>query len=275
MTGRTGSTNFPVVKAFQPVCGGCPDAFVTKFDSMSGVVFSTYLGGRFGDEGWGIALDAEGNIYVAGVTTSPDFPTAKPFQPSLRGGVDAFVSKFDPTGSALIYSTYLGGSGPDAAFGIAVDPGGQAYLTGATISLDFPTVKPLQAAYGGGMEDAFVTKLDASGAALVYSTYLGGRNEERAHDIAVDSDGNAYAMGVTTSPDFPTVKAFQPVCGGCMDAFVTKLDSSGTAVYSTFLGGRSTEIGRGIAADAEGNAYVTGDTQSPDFHQECLPARVY
>jgi hypothetical protein len=150
--------------------------------------------------------------------------------------------------------------------GIAVDTAGNAYVTGRTQSPDFPTVNPLQPTYGGGDSDAFVTKVNPSGSALVYSTFLGGSNEEFGFGIAVDTAGNAYVTGATLSPDFPTVNPLQPTLGGGFDAFVTKLNPSGTAlVYSTFLGGRDLDRGNGIAVDSAGNAYVTGETSSPNF----------
>lgn len=268
IAGRTGSPNFPTTpNAFQTVLRAkSTNAFVTKVDSEGSLVFSTYLGGSGGEDGHGIAVDGKGNVYVTGATGSADFPTANPFQPNLRGQTDAFVTKFDPSGSALVYSTYLGGNGMDGGMGIAVDVSGNAYIAGITNSLDFPTADPIQATYGGGMWDAFVTKLDSSGSALVYSTYLGGSDLDEGLAIAVDPDGSAYVTGWTASTDFPTENAFQPAKAGGYDAFVTKLNASGTTMtYSTYLGGSGDEYGRGIAADTNGNAYIVGDTFSTDF----------
>jgi hypothetical protein len=230
------------------------------------LLYSTYLGGSdFEAGGFGIAVDDRGNAYVTGSTSSPDFPTVNPVRPA-SGGQEAFVTKLNRNGSQLLYSTYLGGSKLDFGNGIAVDDRGNAYVTGFTGSTDFPTVNPVQPA-SGGSDDAFVTKLDRNGRHLLYSTYLGGSENEESFGIAVDDRGNAYVTGFTGSTDFPTVNAVQPAsAGGGGDAFVAKLDRNGRhLLYSTYLGGIGGEDGRGIAADNRGNAYVTGRTDSPDF----------
>ncbi|HEV2177697.1 MAG TPA: SBBP repeat-containing protein [Terriglobia bacterium] len=314
VTGDTSSTDFPVGSgAFHSTCtiGGmpptCSDVFVTKFSpDGSTLVYSTYLGGSEADVGTAIAVDSSGNAFVTGLTSSPDFPTLNPFQPHCGGFVvgppascpaeDAFFAKLNSTGSMLLYSTYLGGSGADEANGIAIDSTGDAYLTGLTQSSGtdpFPTSSgAFQTQCGtdgtcnGGFSDAFVTKINptASGAAsLIYSTYLGGSNSDFGNGIAVDSGGNAYVTGSTSSvSDFPTTAgAFQSSCklaaGVCNgDAFVTKLNPGGTAlVYSTYLGGSGKSLsgtsgvvgdfGNGIAVDSSGDAYVAGQTASPDF----------
>lgn len=235
------------------------------------LVYSTYLGGsNTHDSGLGIAVDGFGNAYVTGYVfwghTSADFPTtAGAYQTAFGGGTDAFVAKLDPTGSSLVYSTYLGGSEWDSGRGIAVDDSGNAYVTGYTSSTDFPTVNAVQPAFGGG-GDAFVVKLDATGSRLEYATYLGGRGADVGTGIAVDASGNAYIVGSTASPDFPTANAVQPASGGFDDAFVVKLDATGSAfAYATYLGGRDGDAGTGIAVDGSGSAYVTGWTQSNDF----------
>src|SRR6202521_1982121 len=206
------------------------------------LIYSTYLGGNLNDTGFGIAVDGVGNAYVTGITYSSNFPTMDPLQPANDGGGDAFVSKIAPSGSALVYSTYIGGSGYDLGYGIAVDSAGNAYVTGVTGSTNFPTMNPLQPAFGGGNDDAFVAKLNPSGSALVYSTYLGGSGDDFAGGIAVDSAGNAYLEGRTTSTNFPTMNPLQATNGGGADAFVVKLNSAGSAlVYSTYLGGSGAE----------------------------------
>ncbi len=233
---------------------------VAAYDSNKPLVidpvlfYSTYLGGSGSDNGAAIAVDSAGNAYVTGQTGSTNFPTTSgTFQSSFAGGdaswaglaLDAFVTKVNPTGSALIYSTYLGGSANDAAIGIAVDSAGSAYVTGLTDSTNFPTTSgAFQTSFGGGTTDAFVTKLNTTGSALVYSTYLGGSGifvccAEEGYSIAVDSTGAAYVTGVTNSTNFPTTSgAFQTSFGGTLDAFVTKLNAAGSAlVYSTYLGG--------------------------------------
>jgi hypothetical protein len=233
------------------------------------LIYSTYLGGNLDDTGYGIAVDSAGDAYVTGLTYSTNFPTMDPLQPANDGGGDAFVSKINPSGSALVYSTYLGGSGYDLGYGIAVDSAGDAYVTGLTYSSNFPTMNPLQPAFGGGNYDAFVAKLNPSGSALVYSTYLGGSGDDFARGIAVDSAGNAYLDGRTTSTNFPTMNPLQATNGGSADAFVAKLNPAGSAlVYSTYLGGSGYENDQGhggIAVDSAGSVYVTGDTDSSNF----------
>ena len=213
-------------------------------------------------------MDSAGNAYVTGWTVSTDFPTMNPLQPTYGGDPygDAFVTKISPEGSALVYSTYLGGSNWDQGYGIAVDSAGNAYVTGLTESNDFPTTPGAFQTTFGGYQDAFVAKLSPSGSALVYSTYLGGSSYDIGYGIAVDSAGNAYVTGLTQSTDFPTMNPLQPTYGGSDDVFVAKLNPTGSALaYSTYLGGRWTDYGLGIAVDGAGNAYVTGATFSTDF----------
>ncbi len=234
------------------------------------LVYSTYLGGIDFDSGNAIAVDSNGNAYVTGDTLSLDFPiTGGAYQPTLTGSVDVFITKFNPTGSALIYSTYLGGSSVDHASAIALDSSGNAYITGDTNSADFPTTPgAFQTIFGFGAKDAFVTKLNATGSALVYSTFLGGNDLDFGYGIAVDSSGNAYITGQTSSNNFPTtVGAFQTALNGSSDAFVTKFNSTGSAplVYSTYLGGSNGNKGNAIAIDSSGNAYITGQTSSNNF----------
>ena len=242
------------------------------------IAYSTYLGGLGRDVGHDIAVDSSGSAYVTGLVNSPNFPTANPVQPTPGSNLDLFVVKINTTGSALVYSTYLGGGGRDEGFGIAVDSSGNAYVTGSTDSTDFPTVNAAQPAVGGGVceprsmlcRDAFVAKLTATGT-LVYSTYLGGNSADGGLDIAVGTSGSAYVTGWTDSANFPTLNAFQATHGGNRDAFVTKLNPAGTLAYSTYLGGSNTEnsfprnLGGGIALDHQGNVYVTGSTWSQDF----------
>ncbi|MGI8958402.1 MAG: SBBP repeat-containing protein [Bryobacteraceae bacterium] len=281
VTGASFSTDFPTKNAFQnPLIFGSLEAFVTKFDAAGRLVYSTYLGGRDGAAGSGIAVDRYGRAYVTGHTWSTDFPTKNAFQSTLKSqpgncafSANAFVTKFNAAGNALVYSTYLGGSVSDFAGGIAVNARGNAYVTGQTASPDFPLKNPFQgtlktSAFPFG--NAFVTKLAAAGNTLVYSTYLGGSSENQSvldshNGIAVDARGQAYVTGRTSSTNFPTKNAFQNGLKGGGDAFVTKLCPVGTLVYSSYLGGSSDDQGMGIAVDAHGNAYVTGSTGSPDF----------
>jgi Bacterial Ig-like domain (group 3)/Beta-propeller repeat len=279
--GQTTSNDFPTTPgAFQTVCNGgsnCDsdgDAFVAKLNPEgSALVYSTYLGGSDFDVGMGIAVDDAGNAYASGITDSADFPTTPgALQTVCNGGSDcfpngdAFVAKINPTGSALVYSTFLGGSGQDFGVGIALDHAGNAYVTGGTGSTDFPTENPLQGSNGGGFFDAFIAKLNPSGSALVYSTYLGGSEDDYGEGIAVDGARRAYVTGETTSSNFPTRHPLQAAYGGGGDVFVAKINTAGSAlVYSTYLGGTGFEQGNFIAVDRAGNAYISGITNSIDF----------
>lgn len=282
ITGYTDSTDFPTVNPIEGTyrggnCGesssfvNCHEAFVTKLNAAgSALVYSTYLGGSADNFGFGVAVDATGRAYVAGFTSSTDFPiTPDSFQPLYGGGdFDGFVTELSATGSSAIYSTYLGGAGDDRASAIAVDASGDAYVTGSTNSTDFPLEAPFQGANGGGVSDAFVSKLNAGGATLAYSTYLGGAGGDDGYGIAVDSSGSAYVAGLTTSTNFPvTPGAFQVTGGGTSyAAFVTKLSPAGSALaYSTYLGGLGSQSANAIAVDLSGKAYVTGYNDGGDF----------
>jgi len=279
VTGYTDSfDDFPITEGVaQPIFGGDGDAFVTKLNAEgTEVVYSTYLGGSTWDWGIGIAVDSEGCAYVTGVTYSDDFPTASAYQSIFGGGdFDAFVAKLSADGTDLVYSTYLGGNWWDSGRGIAVDSEGCAYVTGQTLSDNFPTKSPYQDHKKGGLgfADAFVAKIDTTKSgddSLVYSTYLGGTGAEGAWGIALDSEGFAYVTGETESEDFPTTDgAYQETYKAGWDAFVTKIDTTKSGndglVYSTYLGGTDSDVGYGIAVDSEGCAYVTGVTRSEDF----------
>jgi hypothetical protein len=219
-----------------------------------------------------IAVDAAGNVYVTGGVSGPAFPTTPgAFQTTMRGfGGNAFVSKLNATGTELIYSTFLGGSSIDFGTGIAVDSEGNAYITGGTLSADFPTTPgAFQTALGRPMAtNAFVSKLNAAGTQLIYSTYLGGAGTDTGSSIAITSTGSAYVTGYTSSTDFPTTTgALQSTLRGNQAAFVTRLNATGTGlVFSTYLGGTlDGNGGSGVAVDAAGNGYVTGGTGSADF----------
>ncbi len=271
VVGETSSANFPITAgAFQTTIGGFSDATITKVNATgTALIYSTYLGGSSNDSGRGIAVDSSGNAYVTGFTVSTDFPiTVGAFQTTFVGvSFDAFVTKLDPTGSALVYSTYLGGSGFDAGQQIKIDASGNAYVTGQTQSTDFPTTSGAFQSTLLGVSDAFVTKLNPTGTALVYSTYLGGNDQDGGQSIALDSNNNAYVTGFTSSTNFPTTGgAFQTTLAGITDAFVTKLNSTGTAlVYSTYLGGGDSDTANSITLDSNSNAYIVGSTASSDF----------
>ncbi len=272
ITGTTNSSMFPVTgSAFNQTFGGNGDGFITKLNpSGSSLVYSTFIGGSDADICTDIAVDSDGNAYVTGFTGSNDFPTTSgAYNQTFGGIVDGFITKLNPTGSSLIYSTYLGGSGYEYGNDIAVDGNRSAYVTGYTYSDSFPTSSGAYSRTFAGNEDAFVTKLNPSGSSLDYSTYLGGWYIDVGHSIAVDSGGNAYVTGYTYSNDFPTTNgAYNQTFGdqGYQDAFVTKLNPSGSSlVYSTYLGGQSVDHGYGVAVDKGGNTYVTGVTHSGDF----------
>lgn len=245
------------------------------------LLYSTYLGGGAGelapgDGAAGIAVDASENVYIAAGTNTTDWPgaTGSGIQHTLGGGGDAVVTKLNPTGSAIVYSTYLGGTGNDGARSIAVDNSGNAYVVGQANSVNFPvTAGSFQQSKGGGAFDAFVTKINPSGTALIYSSFLGGSSDENANgrgssSIAVDASGNAYVTGVTFSTNFPgaSTSGIQPTFGGASDGFLVKVNPSGSALlYSTYLGGGGSDEASSVAIDGIGNAYVAGFTNSSNF----------
>jgi hypothetical protein len=290
ITGTVWGTTLPTTKgAFQTTLAGHQNAYMAKINitpSGSTLVYSTYLGGSNADRANAIALDSSDGAYITGFTSSFNFPiTAGAYQTALSGPNNAFVTHFSPTGS-VVYSTYLGGAGDtsargDVGNGIAVDTAGNAYVAGRTYSSDFPLLSPLQPTSASSNGTGFVTKLNPTGTALVYSTYLGGSGSvslfdgDAANAIAVDNFGSAYITGITRSSDFPITNALQSSLDNPNgDAFVTKLDPTGTTlVYSTYLGGSGNasqevmdgDFGTAIALDPSNNAYVTGQTESPNF----------
>jgi hypothetical protein len=283
ITGNTTSTNFPntaqqsggtTVYPFQTTPGGATDAFVTELNTIGNeLVFSSYLGGSGADFGQGIAVDSTGNVYVTGSTQSANFPTASPLQANNNGASDAFVTVVNLTGTAILYSTYLGGSQADVAQGIQITTSGgnaNVYVTGYTFSTDFPLASPYQAT-NAGATDAFVAEItintSTEASALTFSTYLGGSGDDRAYGLALDGTGNVYITGATVSTDFPTTSgAYQTTNHGLSDAFVAKLNPAGSALlYSTYLGGSGVDQGNALAVTSAGIVFVTGFTQSSDF----------
>jgi hypothetical protein len=283
LVGTSDSFDFPITSGTEPknvLChtgDGCgtPDethAFVMKLDpSGERIIFSTFLQGSADDAGNAIAVDTIGNVYVTGSTASTDFPvTPGAWQPTKpTGSPNAFIAKLSPLG-VLAYSTYIGGTGASFGHAIAVDGGGNAYVTGSTTAADFPTTagaaqpQTRDLAHRG---DAFVTKLNAAGTAAVYSTFLGGQGIEVGLGIAVDETGSAYVAGQTNSADFPAAAgAVRSPGKGLSDAFVVKLSSDGSAwIYATLLGGNDVDAATAIAIDAAHAAYITGYTASADF----------
>jgi hypothetical protein len=289
VAGITNSFDFPVLGGVQKQCGsgpaggyGCQNVFIAKFSPTGTLVYSTYLGGsqnNGSDSPSRIVVDSTGAVYVAGLTASPDFPTtANALQPAMPAntslGGTAFVSKLNAAGSALVYSTYLGGPGTSGDFGtnratdLAIDSAGNAYVVGYVSQMIYPLVNPIQTTVGtvppGFPETCFVSELNAAGSALLFSTYLGGTDQQQASGVALDSAGSIYVTGFTDSPDFPLLNPYQTAQRG-KDAFVAKISSSYKLIYSTLLGGSMDDGGSKITVDSSGAAYLIGGTASPDF----------
>ncbi|MBL8216929.1 MAG: SBBP repeat-containing protein, partial [Bryobacterales bacterium] len=271
IAGTTSSSNFPLLGAIYGTFLGAPgltprDAFVTKLSAAGALAYSTYLPGSNEDTALSIAVDSTGAAYVGGFTRSTDFPTANPLRASNAGGLDGFVTKLNPAGSALVYSTYLGGGADDRVTGIAVDADNAAYVSGWTFSGNFPTAGGLSTSFSGAYE-GFVSKLSASGGSFVYSTYLGGNGEDFVSSIAVDSTGAAVVAGYSTSTDLPQVATSAAYANGRNNgAFVSRLNPSGDALqFSTYFGGASTDQANSVAVDANRSIYSVGSTISIDF----------
>lgn len=264
LTGNTASSNFPTRNPIHDYRGN-GDAFVTKLTPSGGAItYSTFLGGAQFDFANGIAVDAGGNAYVTGSTSSTNFPLQGAFQSTNRGNQDLFIAKLNSAGSALVYSSYLGGTQFESNPSIGVDASGNAYIAATTQSTDFPMASPFQNRNRGDQE-AVVCKVNAAGSALAYSTYLGGDDSDRATGIAVDPTGNAFVVGLTTSRNFPTQNPFQPALAGGQDVFISKISPSGSAlVYSSYLGGTGADTGAVIAIDRFGRAFIGGGP-SADF----------
>ena len=287
IVGGSNSEQFPISPSnayHDSTAGGLSgDVILAKLNAAgSQMIFTTHIGGGQSNTGGGIALDAAGNIYLTGLTSSSDFPhTTDLTTDAISTNENCFVMKLNPSATQVIYSTLIGGSNFDACNGIGLDSAGNAYVAGATMSTDFPTVKGVQTSLMTSLSspynvDAFIAKLSADGTKLLYSTYLGGSNADAALAIVTDPAGNAYVTGYTDSTNFPVSNGvIQPSFGGSGgqydttyssgDAFVIKMSPTGSIVYSTYLGGKRDDIGFAIAIDAQGNAYVGGSTLSTNF----------
>jgi len=265
VAGHTDSPNFPVKSPLRAFAGNT-DAFVVKLDpSGSQILWGTFLGGGADDRATALALDAAGNVFVVGYTTSANFPLAQPLQSRRSGSRDAFIAKIDSSGQTLLFSTYFGGSGVDTANAVAVDPFGLVYVAGETTSTNFLVKTPAQIK-SGGKKDAFLLKLN-SYFAVEFATYFGGSGDDRATTLAVSADGSAFLAGCTASANFPLQAAAQSALKGKQDAFVTRFSPAGNSlVYSTYLGGAgSNDCAAGIAVDPNLTAFVTGITAASDF----------
>ena len=266
VAGYTESFDYPMKNPIKRNKDGYRDGFVTKFHPKGNkLIYSTYLGGEDTDRINAIAVDKRGSAYVVGQSASSDFPTKNPFQNKLNGYDNAVVCKIDPKGKRLIYSTYLGGSCSDYAYGVAVDSEGCAYVIGQVHSTDFPLKNPIQGVKKG-VEDAFVTKFNPKGNALVYSTYLGGTDSELGHGIAVDKNGCACVTGITHSQDYPLVNPFEDKNSDKYGVFFSRINPDGKSLsLSSYIGGSDTEKAFRVAVDSRGYAYVVGYTNSKNL----------
>ena len=270
--GLTWSSDFPVTAtAFDTSHNGQADVFVVKFNATgSALEYATFLGGTSLEFGNGIAVDDSGYSYVTGSTWSPNFPITSGACDTTYSSGEVFVTKLNLTGSDLVYSTFLGGTLGDEGYAIAVNDAGKAYVTGGTESNDFPTTTGAYDESHNGDIDVFVARLNISGSALDYASYLGGDNSDYGYGIALDGSDYAYLTGATYySANFPyptTSGAYDTTHNGDTDCFLTKINSAGSNLsYSTLLGGNNSDVGYGIALDRPGHAYVTGETYSANF----------
>lgn len=265
--GTTYSDDFPVnTDSLQPNFGGESDAFVVKLNPKGKVIWSTFLGGNNNEDGRGIIIDKQGNVHVIGRTESENFPvTEGVLQSKLAGGVDAFITTFDTNGK-MISSTFLGGTNDDIGYSIALDNNDALYVAGTTNSINFPLKNAIQDK-NQGENDIFLAVMDMSKKELEFSSYFGGTKEDKLYNVALDSLGNTFIMGMTFSSDFPTTqRSFQSDFGGIRDAFVTKLNlKERSIIYSTYLGGDKEDTPRNLAVNKKGYAYVVGITLSDNF----------
>ncbi|TAL70121.1 MAG: T9SS type A sorting domain-containing protein [Bacteroidetes bacterium] len=271
ITGFTNSNNYPTTSgAFDQSFNGNYDVFVTKLNaSGSSLIYSTFIGGSSRDDAYCITVDGTGAAYVTGLTSSNNYPTTTgAYDESSNGGnSDIFVTKLNANGSSLNYSTYIGGNNDELANWITLDGTGAVYVTGCTNSSAYPTtIGAIDESYNGA-EDVIVTKLNANGSSLIYSTFIGSTLDEVAKNITIDNTGAAYITGWTESLTYPTsLLAYDKSQNGGRDIFVSKLNASGSTMeYSTFIGGTAFDYANSVITDITGAAYITGDTYSSDF----------
>ncbi|HTA46540.1 MAG TPA: SBBP repeat-containing protein [Bryobacteraceae bacterium] len=267
VAGWTSSTNLPAANGAQKVYSGGVDAFVASFlPNGGGLIYCTYIGGAGDDRAFGVAIDAARNVYLTGWTSSANFPVRAGFQTHLRGTRDAFVTKLNAAGNTLTYSTYLGGSGVDVGYAIAVDSTNSAIIVGDSTSPDLPTTSAAWQKKTGGSQDVFVAKLTSQGNNLTFLTYAGGSGIDHGSCISINSAGQVYFGGYTLSSNFPTRYPFQSHLGGGQDGFFAKLSADGgTIIQSSYLGGYGTDEVNAIFVDASYNLVVAGTTGSANF----------
>ena len=263
ITGQTLSSDFPTKNAYDSTLNGNRDVIITKITGNCSLLWSTYLGGSDFDGGFSIAVNSDGSCYIIGITRSSDFPTKNAYNSIYIGEDDTFLAKFSTNGD-LLWSTYLGGSDEDYGYGIAVASDGSCYVIGQTKSSDFPTKKAYDSTFNGGNSDAFVAKFSSYGR-LLWSSYLGGNENDAGKAIAVASDGSCYVTGRTKSSNFPTLDAYDATHNGNWDTFITKFSSKGKLLLSTFLGGNGWDEALGITVARDGSYYLAGYTVSNDF----------
>jgi len=268
ITGSTQSNDFPTtVGTYDTTYNNNTDVFVTKYDSVGAMVYSTYLGGTNIDTSADIVVDSAANAYITGVTRSADYPTtAGAFDTSQNGSNDVFVTKINPAGTALIFSTFFGGTSYEKGNALAIDSSGNSYITGYTASNDFPLQNPLDNSLDS--QDAFITKLNSTGTALIYSTYLGGTDGEDVNGerIVVNNAGEVIVAIETQSIDLPLVNPLYTINAASEDIFIAQLDVSGTSIlFSTYFGSDSSDLVNGLALDSSGNLFIAGSTGGNGF----------
>jgi len=265
VTGRTKSKDFPTKNAYDESHNGTWDAFVFKISPDGDeLIFSSFIGGSEDDWGYGLAVDDNECVYLSGNTTSSDFPLKNAYDNAFEKE-ETYITKLDPAGNTLNYSTYLGGNDVEKGWGLTIDEQGRVYVCGYTNSTDFPVKNPVQKMKNNG-QDMYISKISKNGDALIYSTSLGGNGLDDANCIVVDQQGCAYITGYTKSSDFPVMNPFDGTYNGKRDAFVIKLSPNGDKLlYSTYLGGRNDDDGYHIVVDNNESFYVTGFTESPNF----------
>ena len=274
ITGHTLAADIPLKNAVQANYGGGHEGFVARIDGQSyELKWSTYIGGSKSDMGWGLAVDPGGAVYVAGSTSSLDFPVANAVQPAIASSPrrtqesDMFLARISADGQTMVFSTYMGGIGEDRAISVAVDSRGQAVFTGMSGNPgDFPLVQPIQSNYEGRARNGVVLKIDPSGQNVEYATFLGDTGDDWGVDVDIDGNDNAWVVGRTTSAEFPVKDPVQNLHAGANDAFVAALSPDGqTLIFSTWVGGSQHDMGMGMAVRPDGAAHITGWTGSLDY----------